>query len=213
MSGYTENFHFNSATTYFAIESNMLMAHTRFDHDAVSPGPIINSVVKCEVFNRLSNQVVAVRDKLLRINVLDRNDNPPEIQAAEEISIKLDDPHFRKVNFWNFLFYSKRLIRYTIGRRRYDLKIAWVDESKKKNLKNESENMKGGAFFVLFLFMPDNWTGPVESLCPNTTPYPYHYLHWIVVHCDIIKNMSPEIGFFFRVISNTPSWRILCFNF
>lgn len=92
------------ATTYFAIESNVLMASTRFDHDSVSPGPIINTIVKCEVLNKLNHQV-AVRDKLLRVNVLDRNDNPPEIQAVEDISIKLDDPHFRKVKFFEIIFF------------------------------------------------------------------------------------------------------------
>lgn len=74
----------------------MLLTNTRFDHDSTSPGPTISAVIKCEVLNRFQNQVAA-REKLLRINVLDRNDNPPEIQTEEEIYIKIEDPHFRKV--------------------------------------------------------------------------------------------------------------------
>lgn len=93
-----KNIFTNLATTYFAIESNMLITNTRFDHDTTSPGPTINTVVKCQVSNSINDRV-AVRDRLLRINVLDRNDNPPEIQNEEEISIKLEDPHFKKVIF------------------------------------------------------------------------------------------------------------------
>lgn len=93
-----------SATTYFTIESNMLHTYTRFDHDSISPGPTISAIIKCEVLNRFQNQV-AVQEKLLRINVLDRNDNPPEIQAEEDVYIHLEDPHFRKV--FNFLFNFK----------------------------------------------------------------------------------------------------------
>ncbi|XP_037052203.1 proto-oncogene tyrosine-protein kinase receptor Ret [Bradysia coprophila] len=82
-----------NATTYFGIESNMLTTITRFDHDSISPGPTITAVIKCDVSNKL-NEETAVQIKPLRINILDRNDNPPEIQTPEPLTIRLEDPHF-----------------------------------------------------------------------------------------------------------------------
>lgn len=103
---------FRLATTYFAIESNMLTTITRFDHDSISPGPTITAVVKCEVSNKLNGEV-ALRMNSLRINILDRNDNPPEIQSEEEITIKLENPHFTEVSLhcfrdFFFFFFNKR---------------------------------------------------------------------------------------------------------
>lgn len=74
----------------------MLLTNTRFDHDSISPGPTISTVIKCEVLNRFQNQVAA-RTRLLRVHVLDRNDNPPEVQTEAVLNLKLEDPHFRQV--------------------------------------------------------------------------------------------------------------------
>ncbi|KAJ6647010.1 Proto-oncogene tyrosine-protein kinase receptor Ret, partial [Pseudolycoriella hygida] len=97
------------ATTYFAIESNILIANTRFDHESISPGPGIRANIKCMVRNDLK-QLVAVHNKVLRVNVLDRNDNLPEMQDDEEVSIHLEDPHFRngsQINKENIIFMDK----------------------------------------------------------------------------------------------------------
>lgn len=92
------------------------MTNTRFDHDSLRPGPIIDAAIRCEVLDTNTNQI-EFRVKPLSINVLDRNDNLPEIQE-EEISIRLDDPHFTKVRkcffFFNFSLYFTKVIVWNV---------------------------------------------------------------------------------------------------
>lgn len=84
------------------------------------------------MLNKFKNQI-AVYEKILRIDVLDRNDNPPEIQTDEDINIKLDDPHFRQVIFrFSFQFGYVRVDNEVNIRPEYDFKIAWANKWKRK---------------------------------------------------------------------------------
>lgn len=69
---------------------------TRFDHDSMNPGPSTATNVQCQVTERISG-IVQISEKILQITVLDKNDNPPQLQTDELVTIKLNDPHFHQV--------------------------------------------------------------------------------------------------------------------
>lgn len=74
----------------------MLKTITRFDHDSFHPGPYVTAKVQCHVRNHVTNTEQSI-EKNLQIAILDINDNPPQLQTDEPLTIHIEDPHFRKV--------------------------------------------------------------------------------------------------------------------
>lgn len=85
------------------VRSNIVYTKRRIDHDSLAPGPSLNAAVRCEVVH---NQVVHDTEKMIRLSILDRNDNAPELHMDNRnVTVQLDSPYFNKVidNYYIFL--------------------------------------------------------------------------------------------------------------
>lgn len=52
--------------------------------------------IQCQVTEKNSG-IVHMSEKNIQISVLDKNDNPPQLQTDELVTIKINDPHFHQV--------------------------------------------------------------------------------------------------------------------
>lgn len=88
-----------NGTEYVTIKDNDLYTKIRFDHDSFFPGPSLNIHVQCQIRKDRNevNSLTEIVDKVVHLNILDRNDNAPRVQGKGFITINLDEPHFYKV--------------------------------------------------------------------------------------------------------------------
>lgn len=88
--------YFILGTEYVRIKGNALYTLAGMDHDTLDPGPKLHVHVQCEVLNLITN-LLSITGRVLEINVIDRNDNLPELQDEHDRMVMLNDPHFRQV--------------------------------------------------------------------------------------------------------------------
>lgn len=87
-----------NATEYLSMHGNVLKAsgNKSIDHDSLQPGPVLFAKLQCSVQLAFDTPPVNV-SKVVQVNVLDKNDNYPELHNAAE-RYQMDDPHFKKVS-------------------------------------------------------------------------------------------------------------------
>lgn len=87
-----------NATQYLKVHGNILRtnASSTIDHDSYNPGPLLLAAVNC-VVQKYFNSAPVTYLRVLRINVLDKNDNYPQIHNGN-FEQRLLDPHFQAVS-------------------------------------------------------------------------------------------------------------------
>ncbi|XP_076233098.1 protein kinase receptor Ret oncogene isoform X2 [Calliopsis andreniformis] len=101
-SAYTDicpNFHVTSykllnGTEYFDVEHKSLVANASLDRDALGPpggpGPRVSVEVQCVVWEKVTG-IQYAPTKVLHVDILDQDDNPPMAQENNSIAINLRD--------------------------------------------------------------------------------------------------------------------------
>ncbi|XP_059619211.1 uncharacterized protein LOC132263457 [Phlebotomus argentipes] len=95
-----------NGSDFLDIRGGFLMRISPLDHDTLNPGPTISPHVQCSV-TTASHALSETFNRVLTVNILDRNDNPPQRQDDHRITIDISDPHFtkgRQVGSQNVIF-------------------------------------------------------------------------------------------------------------
>lgn len=88
-----------NGSEFFDIREGVLRRISLLDHDTLNPGPNIFPEVECRVTTMPREPTQTFR-RTLRVEIVDRNDNPPQRQDDHRITIDIGDPHFIKVSFF-----------------------------------------------------------------------------------------------------------------
>lgn len=77
---------------YIQVRDGSIYSNTTLDHDSPRPGPVLQAGVRCAV--QIGKRTL-VHNRTIDIVVLDRNDNRPHLEHANDthIELYLDDPH------------------------------------------------------------------------------------------------------------------------
>ncbi|GAB0089421.1 uncharacterized protein DMENIID0001_039590 [Sergentomyia squamirostris] len=84
-----------NASDFLNVQGGILMRISPLDHDTLNPGPEITPQVECTVTTG-TQSTPQTFTKILTVDVIDRNDNPPERQDDHRVTINISDPHFTK---------------------------------------------------------------------------------------------------------------------
>lgn len=94
---YNRVYTLGNATQYVNIKGNFLRTgELPLDHDSSSPGPVLDIQINCAIQGESKPRTVT---KVIRLNILDKNDNYPEKHNGVE-TYKTTDPNFTKVTEW-----------------------------------------------------------------------------------------------------------------
>lgn len=86
-----------NGTQYLSIKDNSIFSNANLDRDTHYPGACLLAEIECSV-QRSPNDIPSIFRKTIQINILDRNDNHPYVQANHnQIDIVLNRPQFDKV--------------------------------------------------------------------------------------------------------------------
>lgn len=86
-----------NGTQYVYTQDGAIYTKKPFDYDTFNPGPSLNVKILCQIRDNIHKMLINSAEKILRITILDRNDNPPRLQENGSVNIHLDDPHFMQV--------------------------------------------------------------------------------------------------------------------
>ncbi|XP_055685611.1 proto-oncogene tyrosine-protein kinase receptor Ret [Lutzomyia longipalpis] len=84
-----------NGSDFLDIRGGILRRISPVDHDTFAPGPKFMPTVECSVTTSPKTTAKIFR-KTLTVDILDRNDNPPQRQDDHRITIDIADPHFSK---------------------------------------------------------------------------------------------------------------------
>ena len=97
---------FYLATNYLSITKGKLSTNAPLNYEKYNPGPKLDVLVNCRINSKnsanLTNSTKFTKtvEKVLKIFIVDLNDNPIKLQDNHQmIDVHLDTPFFSKVSF------------------------------------------------------------------------------------------------------------------
>lgn len=87
-----------NATDMFILKNNILFTRTPFDYESLNSSHQTNLTVAVSCRIEVETNELKEFNKNINVQIVDRNDNGPELQDKKIYNFYLDDPHFKAVS-------------------------------------------------------------------------------------------------------------------